>query len=128
MARPKGVALPADHVAKMLQSAALRRRLGLGAAYETVHKRRQKALEGQPCTGCDSSTRVEAALRHDAAGPLRCDPYGRNAGVVFSDLLDDYVPLCRPCHSAYDTGQPPSRALRVRARVEGAMNQTALDL
>jgi hypothetical protein len=111
----------------MLRSARLRRERGLGACYVAVHNRHRQALADLPCVGCDSLRAVEAALRHNAIGPLRADPYGRNAGVLFSDDLADYVPLCRSCHGAYDTGRPPSRALRVRSRIDGTIDQTTLD-
>ena len=68
--------------------------------YGGAHKRHRAALPPY-CEHCGTGEgQLDAALRHDApAEHLRSCVRRRR---VFSPFTEDYVRLCRTCHTAYD--------------------------
>jgi len=76
----------------------LAKRMVAEPAYRTMHHRARKALQGKSCAFCGSNDRIEAALKHDGSPVARRVANGR----VFSIHTEDYMPLCRLCHTYYD--------------------------
>jgi hypothetical protein len=65
--------------------------------YDRAHRRARPLLDMTSCTSCGATGRVQAALRSDARF-VKTDAKGRD----YSPRSSDYIPLCVPCHRAYD--------------------------
>lgn len=74
--------------------------------YNSAHYRVKRAKGGaaaRPCAHCGGPAE-DWALSHDAAVTHVGDD-GHGNPVRYSGDVDDYIPLCRPCHRRYD--RPP---------------------
>lgn len=76
---------------------------GNKVGYVALHERVRKMLV-RVCTHCKTTEKIEAALSHEAQS-LKTDIMkvnGKDRIVRYSTDIDDYFPLCRPCHKQYD--------------------------
>jgi len=68
-------------------------------AYRTMHHRARRELRDEPCGHCGTQINVEAALRHDGSPSAR---RLSSRGLAYSTRVEDYLALCRPCHTTYN--------------------------
>jgi len=59
------------------------------------------------CVCCGRPARDWAFDHRDPAGPVRVEN-----GRSFSLCIDDYMPMCRPCHMAFD-GRKQAHVVRI---------------
>ena len=79
--------------------------------YEAAHGRVRRD-KGHPtqytCVRCPAQATEWALLAE--ASQILVQPEGkRMAGSLYSPNPDDYVPMCRKCHSAYDAAEGPKK-------------------
>lgn len=77
---------------------------GDDVGYIALHERARKVMASE-CAHCGTTERLEAALRKDAAGPLKHATMriaGKDRDMTYSTTLSDYMALCVPCHRVYD--------------------------
>lgn len=84
--------------------------------YEAAHGR-VRALRGHAkihgCVSCPNQA-TQWALKHDAEKIANNRPGTRMHGSFFSTRVEDYQPMCRDCHSAYDAKHDLRRHLAKR--------------
>lgn len=77
---------------------------------QAVHSRlyRSKgAAKSHPCVGCGKTAR-DWAYQYPKGGPELADASGQR----FSESMEDYAPMCRACHVAFDAEKDPAQKLR----------------
>ena len=72
---------------------------------QSVHSRlyRSKgAAKSHPCVGCGKTAR-DWAYQYPGGGQELVDASGQR----FSESMEDYAPMCRACHVAFDAEKDP---------------------